>query len=345
MSIPCVLRNRYNRVVAAFLAIFTFLPLDGKCEAQLVAVPKAGGTAQNAFDAGVPNAENSVFDSTTLAVEPSSSTLDYISASDLKGYSKPQSVHLRSNIALVFDQRENEVLLQKQADKKVPIASFTKLMIAMVVLDKKLPLDEPVPITGADKDRIRYAKSRLPIGVTLTRYDLLLFALMTSENRTASALARSYPGGKDSFVKAMNQKAKDLGLTNTHFADSSGLRNENVSTASEMLKLVLAADKYELIKTLTTSVRESVTDVKTGRIIEFGNTNRLVKNDDWNISLSKTGFTSEAGNCLVMKTEISHRPLVIVLLNSWGKLSKYGDSNRIKRWLLQTESIIKALKL
>jgi D-alanyl-D-alanine endopeptidase (penicillin-binding protein 7) len=245
----------------------------------------------------------------------------------------------------VFDQRENEILLQKQPDKKVPIASLTKLMTAMVVLDKKLPLDEPVLVTSADKDRVRYAKSRLPIGATLTRYDLLLFALMASENRAASALARSYPGGKDSFVKAMNQKAKELGLTNTHFLDAAGLRNENVSTASELLKLVLAADGYELIRTLTTSVRESVTDVRTGKVIEFGNTNRLVKKDDWNISLSKTGFTSDAGNCLVMKTEISNRPLIIVLLNSWGKLSKYGDSNRIKRWLINTESIIKALKL
>ena len=207
----------------------------------------------------------------------------------------------------------------------------------MVILDARLPMDEVITISKADKDRIRYSKSRFRKGMKFRRDDLLLIALVASENRAALALARTYPGGSTQFVKAMNHKAHELGLVKTHFSDAAGLANDNVSTANELLQIVKAASTYAEIRKFTTQTRESITDLNTGREVKFGNTNRLVKLDSWPITLSKTGFTHDAGNCLVMQTEINERPVIIVLLDSWGKLSKYGDSNRIKKWLIKTE--------
>ena len=178
-----------------------------------------------------------------------------------------------------------------------------------------------------------------------TREDLLLISLAASENRAALALARTYPGGMDAFVTEMNRKAKLLGLAHTRFADPAGLSNDNVSTARELIKIVRAASQYFMIREFTTQTRETITDHKSGREVEFGNTNRLVNHDAWPVTLSKTGFTSDAGNCLVMQTEINERPVIVVLLNSWGKLSKYGDSNRIKQWLTRTERLISERQL
>jgi D-alanyl-D-alanine endopeptidase (penicillin-binding protein 7) len=220
------------------------------------------------------------------------------------------------------------------------VASLTKLMTAMVILDAELNMDEVITITKEDKDRIRYSKSRLRYGTKFTREDLLLIALAASENRAASALARTYPGGTGAFINAMNNKAQTIGLTNTRFADAAGLRNGNVSTAQELMQLVKAASEYPVIGEYTTQTRHRITDLNSQREITFGNTNRLVRKVSWPISLSKTGFTKDAGNCLVMQTKINARPVIIVLLESWGRLSKYGDSNRIKKWLTKTERLV-----
>lgn len=266
--------------------------------------------------------------------------LPFVSAKEIREYASKHRLKLRSSVALVFDERESEIIYQRNAQDIMPVASLSKLMTAMVVLDANLPMEEEITITKEDKDRIRYSKSRLRKGMKFNRADLLLIALLASENRAASALARTYPGGTKQFVNAMNEKARSLGLLKTHFTDPAGLGKNNVSTANEMLQLVKAASEYSVIREFTTQTRETIIDLNKGREVNFGNTNRLVKLDSWPIKLSKTGFTNDAGNCLVMQTEINDRPVIIVLLNSWGKLSKYGDSNRIKTWLINSEQQI-----
>lgn len=256
-----------------------------------------------------------------------------LTASELLRYAVPKKLFLRSSVALVMDLDEKVVLFERNTDEKRPIASLTKLMTAMVVLDSGQPLHEKIIIRKADRDRLRGSKSRLSYGTTLTRRDTVYIALAASENRAAHALARTYPGGKKAFVSAMNAKAEKLGMTDTHFQDSSGLHSKNVSTARDLALLVEAAMDYKLIRKFTTIPRGYVTDHRSGWKVEFFNTNRLTRRKDWEIGLSKTGYIADAGNCLVMEAEISDRPLIIVLLNSWGKLSKFGDSNRIRSWL------------
>ena len=280
----------------------------------------------------------------TLTQVPSSpvetETLPLVPAKDIREYANTHKLKLRSHVALVYDEHDNEIIFQRHADDVMPVASLSKLMTAMVILDAGLPMEEEITITKDDKDRIRYSKSRLRKGMKFNRADLLLIALLASENRAASALARTYPGGTRKFVAAMNDKARALGLTKTHFTDPAGLGKKNVSTAHEMMQIVKAASEYPVIREFTTQTKETIVDLNKGREVNFGNTNRLVKLDSWPIKLSKTGFTNDAGNCLVMQTEINDRPVIIVLLNSWGKLSKYGDSNRIKQWLTKTEQQI-----
>ena len=261
----------------------------------------------------------------------------YISAQAFLEHAKPTKLKLRSHIGLVFDERDNQVIFSRHADAVVPIASLTKLMTAMVILDANLDMNEEIIIDKKDRDRIRYSHSRLKRGMVFTRKDLLNIALTASANRAAAALARTYPGGSEEFVRMMNKKASDLGLTKTRFVDSAGLGNDNVSTANELILIVQAASKYPEIRQFTTLKKESITELKRKREIVFGNTNRLIHRKAWPITLSKTGFTGDAGNCLVMKTAVNERPVIMVLLNSWGKLSKYGDSKRIKNWLTKTE--------
>jgi D-alanyl-D-alanine endopeptidase (penicillin-binding protein 7) len=265
---------------------------------------------------------------------------DYVPAKEIRENARRVNLKLRSHAAIVFDERDNEVILERNAAEVTQVASLTKLMTAMVILDAELDMEKVITITKADKDRIRYSKSRLQYGMQFTRQDLLMIALAASENRAAMALARTYPGGTEAFVSAMNNKAKELGLKQTRFADSAGLSNDNVSTAQELLQLVKAASDYPLIQEYSTQTRQSITDLNSQREITFGNTNRLVKKVSWPISLSKTGFTKDAGNCLVMQTRINARPVIIVLLESWGSLSKYGDSNRIKKWLTRIERLV-----
>ena len=250
----------------------------------------------------------------------------------------PRAPRLRSSAVLVMDRREGVMLYGHHVNDQLPIASVTKLMTAMVTLDRKLPMDEIITIMPQDRDRLRGSASRLPIGARLTRHDVLLAALAASDNRAAAALARTYPEGRAVMLRIMNEKARILGMTNTHFADPAGLNNGSVSTASDLATMVAAADQYPLIREFTTTGHFTVADRRRHkRAIEFVNTNRLVRSSTWDINLSKTGYTDDAGNCLVMDTVIGERPVIIVLLNSWGKLSKYADSQRIRDWLLRNE--------
>jgi D-alanyl-D-alanine endopeptidase (penicillin-binding protein 7) len=225
------------------------------------------------------------------------------------------------------------VVYAKHPDAPRPIASITKLMTAMVVLDSSLALDEPIRITKDDRDLRRLTGSRLEYGALLSREQLLRLALMASENRAANALARTYPGGEQAFVKAMNRKARTLGMTDSRFIDPAGLDAGNVASARDVATMVLAARRYPLIRSATTTRRMSVRPYKGRGELRFANTNRLLKNKHWEIQVSKTGYINEAGRCLVMQAEIADQPLVIVLLNSFGKLTPFGDSNRIRKWI------------
>ena len=239
---------------------------------------------------------------------------------------------LKSTAALVVDQNGDRVLYAKNVDAIVPIASITKLMTAVVVLDSGAALDETLVITEADLDDIKHTRSRLRVGTALTRTEMLRLALMASENRAAAALARSGEGGTHEFAAAMNRKAASLGMLHTRFVDGTGLSSENVSTAQDLSRLVAAAYNYPLIREYTTSTSYAVT-LENGRLLHYNNSNRLVGSSVWDIGLSKTGFINEAGRCLVMQSRIASRQVVIVLLDSWGKLTRVGDANRIKKWI------------
>ena len=240
---------------------------------------------------------------------------------------------IQSTGALVLDPTTGQTLFSKNADFVHPIASITKLMTAMVVIDAKLNGDEAIEITTEDIDLVKNTTSRLPIGSHFRRDDLLRLALMASDNRAASALGRNYPGGLPAFVEAMNAKAHALGLTQTHYVDSSGLSPGNVSSALDLGKLVAAASNYPLIREYTTTRAVTVQLPDSKRKMTFQNTNALVRASDWNIGLSKTGYINEAGKCLVMMAMIANQPIVIVLLDSWGRLTRIGDANRIRKWL------------
>jgi len=244
----------------------------------------------------------------------------------------PKKLKLRSAAALVLDDDGNEVYA-KDVDQALPIASITKLVTAMVILDAGLPLQEKIRITRDDRDLIQLTGSRLTSGATLTRKQLLQLALMSSENRAANALARSWPQGKDDFVRAMNTKAAELGMHASRFTDPAGLDAGNVATPRDIAKMVHAAMQYPLIRKATTTRSISVYPWKGRGPLRYSNTNRLLKNNAWEIQLSKTGYLNEAGRCLVMQVEIAGQPLVIVLLNSFGKLTPFGDSNRIRKWI------------
>jgi serine-type D-Ala-D-Ala endopeptidase (penicillin-binding protein 7) len=245
---------------------------------------------------------------------------------------KPSLLKVRSHVALVFDEQTQRPLYDKHGQVVMPIASITKLMTAMVVLDAHLPMDQEITVDEDHLNKIKRAKSRLRIGTTLTRGEMLRLALMASENRAALALARSYPGGTAALVAAMNAKAHTLGMEDTRFFEPTGLDSDNVSTAQDLVKMVAAAGRYTLIHQYTTTATLSVDNLN-GRTMRFGNTNPLVRNASWDIGLSKTGFINEAGQCLVMQATIKNRPVIIVLLDSWGKRTRVGDANRIRNWM------------
>jgi D-alanyl-D-alanine endopeptidase (penicillin-binding protein 7) len=240
---------------------------------------------------------------------------------------------LRSASALVTDD-EGNIIYGKDIDAVRPIASITKLMTAMVVLDSALDLEQKITISEADLDRVRLTGSRLEVGATLTRREMLQLAIMSSENRAASALGRNWPGGLQSFIAQMNQKAGELKMSRSHFTDPAGLNGGNTSTASDLVKLVLAANRYPLIHQASTRQSLQVRPFSNRGPLAYNNTNRLLKNSSWDIALSKTGYINEAGRCLVMLASIDGKPVSIVLLNSFGKLTPFGDSNRLRTWML-----------
>jgi D-alanyl-D-alanine endopeptidase (penicillin-binding protein 7) len=242
--------------------------------------------------------------------------------------SKPD---VRSNAVLVVDEADSSVLFARQANLPVPIASITKLMTALVVLDAQQPMDEVIKITKEDRTGDYSSRSRLTVGAQLTRGDLMHVALMSSNNLAAYSLGRTYPGGMTEFLSAMNAKARAIGMTNTHFVDPTGLSSRNVASPADLAKLVIAASQNPTISGYSTDHVHSVIVGK--QILEFRNTNTLVSKPTWNIVVQKTGYIAEAGKCLVMKAVIEGRTVVIVLMDSFGKYTRVADANRIKKWM------------
>ncbi|MEC5405827.1 D-alanyl-D-alanine endopeptidase [Paraburkholderia sp. MPAMCS5] len=243
----------------------------------------------------------------------------------------PDALMLRSSVAYVVDQNTGEPLFDKNSRAVVPIASITKLMTSMVVLDSKEPMTDQIEVTDEDRDYEKNTGSRLSVGSVLSREDMLHIALMASENRAAAALSRYYPGGRPAFLAAMNAKAKQLGMTDTHFENPTGLTSQNVSSARDLVKMVNAAYQYPMIRKFST---DHSYEVYTGkRTLAYNSTNALVRNPTWDIGLQKTGFINEAGECLVMQATIHGRPMVLVLLDSSGKYSRFADATRLRTWL------------
>ncbi|HNF89834.1 MAG TPA: serine hydrolase [Thiobacillaceae bacterium] len=264
---------------------------------------------------------------------------------------KANELALKSAAALVVDQKSGEALYAKNVDVATPIASITKLMTAMVTLDAGLPLNEEIVIGNEDMDRLKGTGSRLALGTRLTRGELLHLALIASENRAAAALSRAYPGGREAFVAAMNEKARTIGMHQARFVDGTGLDSRNQATAADLVKMVDTAYRYPLIREITRTGTYDVT-LPAHRIVRikenghirrvnqevlrqtaFNNTNALTRDQNWDIGVSKTGYINEAGRCLVMQASIAERKVIIVLLDSWGKFSRIGDAQRIKKWI------------
>jgi D-alanyl-D-alanine endopeptidase (penicillin-binding protein 7) len=245
------------------------------------------------------------------------------------------SLRLASSSVIVVDTSTGQTLFAKNVDQQRPIASITKLMTAMVVLDASPSMQEMITVSKDDIDHLKNTTSRMPIGTQLSRYEMLRLALMSSENRASSALSRHYPGGQTAFIAAMNNKAAQLGMPNTRFYDPTGLTPRNVSTAGELVKMVQAASQYDLIREFTTTANREVALRPRSRPLHYMNSNVLVRNDDnrWDIKVSKTGYIREAGRCLVMLANLANRQAVMIMLDSDGKLSPVGDANRLRNWI------------
>lgn len=281
------------------------------------------------------------------AVDPSVRNVRDVSDDTALG----EELKLRASAAMVVDQESGAALYGKNIDMSTPIASITKLMTAMVTLDAGLALDEEIIINDEDVDHLKGTGSRLALGAELTREELLHLALIASENRAAAALSRAYPGGRSAFVAAMNRKAIEIGMANSHFVDATGLNSHNRATAADLVKMVDTAYRYPLIREISTTgrydlslpgtrvvkVRENGKLRKVYRPIQrhvaFNNTNRLTRSEDWDIGVSKTGYINEAGHCLVMQTQIADQKVIIVLLDSIGSQGRIADAQRIRKWL------------
>jgi D-alanyl-D-alanine endopeptidase (penicillin-binding protein 7) len=257
-------------------------------------------------------------------------------AGDLAGLSATRDpLALRSNAALVMDQTDSHILFEKNSGIPLPIASLTKLMTALVVLEARQDMSELLEVTADDIDRERNSSSRLRVGARLTREDMLHIALMSSENRAASALGRNYPGGLPAFVAAMNAKAKSLGMTDTRYVDSTGLSSHNMASARDLAKVVVAAYQQPVIRNYSTDQKYAVPVGR--RPLQYVNSNRLVSSSSWEIGLQKTGYITEAGRCLLMQAKVDGRPVVMVFLDSKGKDSRLGDASRVRKWLQATK--------
>lgn len=245
----------------------------------------------------------------------------------------PAKLHLASGSALLIDLNSNKELYASHADRVVPIASVTKLMTAMVVLDAKLPMDEQLTMTIANNPEMKGVYSRVRLGSQLDRRETLLITLMSSENRAANSLANHYPGGYGAFIKAMNAKARSLGMSHTRYVEPTGLSTLNVSTARDLGKLLLASRKYPLLSDLSTTREKTVAFRKPNYTLGFRNTDHLVNKSNWDIKLTKTGFTNEAGHCLVLLTRMDNRPVAMVILDAFGKYTHFADASRMRQWL------------
>ena len=255
-----------------------------------------------------------------------------VSAGDLAGLNLTRDpLDLKSSVALVLDQSNSKVLFEKNSNVALPIASITKLMTSMIVVESRQNMDEIIEVTDGDIDHEKNTHSRLRIGAQLSRANMLHIALMSSENRAASALGRNYPGGINAFVAAMNAKAKALGMNDTHYVDSTGLSSHNVASARDLAKLVMAARQHPVICQYSTDTKYVVEPG--GRPLQYSNSNHLVANPSWEIGLQKTGYISEAGRCLVMQANIEGRPIVMVFLDSKGKQSRLADAGRVRKWI------------
>ena len=239
------------------------------------------------------------------------------------------ALELNSSVALVVDQDTSEVLFSKNDTAVLPIASLTKLMTGLVIADANLPMDELISITEADAEV--YRNSRLAVGTTVTRGELMHLALMSSENRAANALGRTYPGGADQFVRLMNAKARELGMRDTRYVEPTGLSSQNQSSARDLATLVSVAYERPILRNLSTSPSHQL--ALGTRTLQYNNSNRLIRNPDWEIGLQKTGYISEAGRCLVMQAKVAGRKLIMVFLDSAGKLSRAQDAERVRRWV------------
>ena len=267
--------------------------------------------------------------SSVMRVEPASPSFGQLYGL----HNTADALDLKSSVALVLDSDTNEILFSKNPNAVLPIASLTKLMTAVVVTEAKLPLNETLTITDDDVDTEKNSRSRLRVGTTLSREEMLHLALMSSENRAAHALGRAYPGGLEAFVGAMNAKARELGMNDTHYVEPTGLSSRNQSSARDLATLVKAAQEHALIREFSTSPEYEVEVGK--RATQFRTTDALVRSPSWDILLQKTGYITEAGRCLVMQARMAGRKLIMVFLDSAGQHSHMGDAERVRRWVTE----------
>jgi D-alanyl-D-alanine endopeptidase (penicillin-binding protein 7) len=331
---PVELRWNFGRLKQPLLAAGVMLALGTAPWAQ--AQERAGG-AQKAAPKSLAKASPKERVRQTAVVKPRATPVvqvapERLSMGQLAGlHATGDPLDLKSSVALVVDQDTQQVLFSKNPQAVLPIASITKLMTALVVTEAALPLDEQLTISQDDVDTEKGSRSRLGVGTQLSRGEMLLLALMSSENRAAHALGRHYPGGLESFVAAMNAKAQLLGMHDTRYVEPTGLSSQNRSSANDLARLVNAAYAHQIIRELSVS-REAQVDVGK-RQLQFRSTNGLVRNPEWDIGLQKTGYIAEAGRCLVMQAQLAGRKLIMVLLDSAGKYSRIGDAERIRKWL------------
>ena len=292
---------------------------------------KSAKTAKNSKDTKTTKNAKNTKTTKNIVIKSRKANVAKVNNMPFEQYAADGSLNFRSDSVLVLNQNNGKVVMEKNSRKVVPIASISKLMTAMVVLDAKLPMNGVVSIDENDIDHRKKTSSRLPIGTRMTRETAMLLALMSSENRAANTLGRHYPGGLSAFVRDMNKKAKSLGMYNTRFVEPTGLSNQNVSTAQDLAKMVAAATKYPKIRQFTTTA-EATLDLN-GQLKEYRNSNSLVRGGDWDIGVSKTGYISEAGRCLVMQAALANEPFIIVLLDSNTTAMRAADANSIKNWV------------
>ncbi|MDE1166191.1 MAG: D-alanyl-D-alanine endopeptidase [Pseudomonas sp.] len=246
---------------------------------------------------------------------------------------RESSPHLASGSALLIDLQTNKVLYESRPDVVLPIASVSKLMTAMVVLDAKQSMSEEITVDISQTKEMKGVFSRVKLGSTLNRHDMLLIALMSSENRAAASLAHHYPGGYNAFINAMNAKARALGMNHTHYVEPTGLSTSNVSTARDLSKLLIAARNYPMLSELSTTKEKTVSFHKPNYTLGFHNTDHLINKNNWDIKITKTGFTNQAGHCLVLVTRMGDRPVAMVILDAFGKYTHFADATRLRNWV------------